>query len=509
MVCGTTSDAGKSTIVAGLCRLLARRGVRVAPFKGQNMALNSVVTPSGHEIGRAQGLQALAAGVDPEVAMNPILLKPTSERASQVVLLGEPWKVLTAAEYHARKPELLGLVLDALADLRRRFDVVVCEGAGSPAEINLLDHDLVNLRVADEAGMAAILVGDINPGGVFAALYGTVALLPDHLRARVRGLVINKLRGDPALLLDGCEQLAARTGVPVVGVIPWLDVTGLDAEDSMALDRPRRLAGEPGKAVAGDAMAGDAMADELDVAVVRFPTISNFTDLDPLMIEPGVRVRFVHDRAGLGDPDLIVLPGTKATVADLGWLRSRGLAAAITAGSAPVLAICGGYQMLGRTIDDAVESGAGQVDGLDVLPVDTCFEARKVTLLRAGSAGGHHVRGYQIHHGRVRVRGGDPFVVLDDEHGAGVDGVQVGRWFGTTLHGLLEEDGFRRDFLARVARERGKEFVSAGPSFAAAREQALDAVADAMAEHLDLAAIDALIAEAAATPAGAPAGARP
>ncbi len=301
------------------------------------------------------------------------------------MLLGEPWKVLTASEYHACKPELLGLVLDALADLRRRFDVVVCEGAGSPAEINLLDHDLVNLRVADEAGMAAILVGDINPGGVFAALYGTVALLPDHLRARVRGLVINKLRGDPALLLDGCEQLAARTGVPVVGVIPWLDVTGLDAEDSMALDRPRHRAGEP-------RAAGEALADELDVAVVRFPTISNFTDLDPLTIEPGVRVRFVHDRAGLGDPDLIVLPGTKATVADLGWLRARGLAAAITAGSAPVLAICGGYQMLGRTIDDGVESGAGQVDGLDVLPVDTCFEARKVTLLRAGSAGGHHVR---------------------------------------------------------------------------------------------------------------------
>ena len=362
MVCGTTSDAGKSTIVAGLCRLLARRGVRVAPFKGQNMALNSVVTPSGNEIGRAQGIQAMAAGVEPEVAMNPILLKPTGERASQVVLLGEPWKVMTASEYHACKPELLGLVFDALADLRRRFDVVVCEGAGSPAEINLLDHDLVNLRVADEAGMAAILVGDINLGGVFAALYGTVVLLPDHLRARVRGLVINKLRGDPALLLDGCEQLAARTGVPVVGVIPWLDITGLDAEDSMALDRPRQPAGE--------AMAGEAVADELDVAVVRFPTISNFTDLDPLTIEQGVRVRFVHDRAGLGDPDLIVLPGTKATVADLGWLRSRGLAAAITAGSAPVLAICGGYQMLGRAIDDDVESGAGRVDGLDVLPVD-------------------------------------------------------------------------------------------------------------------------------------------
>ena len=260
------------------------------------MALNSVVTPSGHEIGRAQGIQALAAGVEPEVAMNPILLKPTGERASQVVLLGEPWKVLTAAEYHACKPELLGLVLDALADLRRRFDVVVCEGAGSPAEINLLDHDIVNLRVADEAGMAAILVGDINLGGVFAALYGTVALLPDHLRARVRGFVINKLRGDPALLLDGCEQLAARTGVPVVGVIPWLDV---DRPRRRGLDGPRSAtATERGRRLT----RARPMADELDVAVVRFPTISNFTDLDPLMIEPGVRVRFVHDRRRPGRP---------------------------------------------------------------------------------------------------------------------------------------------------------------------------------------------------------------
>ena len=283
MVCGTTSDAGKSTIVAGLCRLLARRGVRVAPFKAQNMALNSVVTPSGHEIGRAQGIQALAAGVDPEVAMNPILLKPTSERTSQVVLLGEPWKVLTAAEYHACKPELLGLVLDALADLRRRFDVVVCEGAGSPAEINLLDHDIVNLRVADEAGMAGDPRRRHQPGRrVRRPLrHGRPAARPPP-RPRARASSSTSCAATRRCCSTACAQLAARTGVPVVGVLPWLDVTGLDAEDSMALDRPRRLAAGDGGGRAG------RVADELDVAVVRFPTISNFTDLDPLTIEPGV-----------------------------------------------------------------------------------------------------------------------------------------------------------------------------------------------------------------------------
>jgi adenosylcobyric acid synthase len=483
MVCGTTSDAGKSTIVAGLCRLLARRGIRVAPFKAQNMSLNSVVTPSGHEIGRAQGIQAYAAGVEPEVAMNPILLKPTGERTSQVVLDGTPWRTMTAAEYHDAKPELLPLVLDALADLRRRFDVVLCEGAGSPAEINLLDRDIVNLRIAHEAGMAAIVVGDINPGGVFAALYGTIALLPDHLRDCVRGLVINKLRGDPALLLDGCEQLAARTGVPVVGVIPWLASTGLDAEDSMALDHPIEA-------------TGDALADELDVAVVRLPRISNFTDFDPLRIEAGVRVRYVHDRAGLGDPDLIVLPGSKATVDDLAWLRRGGLGAAVGSSEAVVLGICGGYQMMGTSIDDPVECHSGVVEGLNMLPVTTRFRADKVTQLRRGTAAGHRIDGYQIHHGVVHPHGGEPFVTLDDDHSHGVDGVRVGACFGTTLHGLFEADAFRRAFLEGVAAHRGKRFVSAGRSFAGARIDALDELAEALAEHLDLPAIEALINEA-------------
>ena len=486
MVCGTTSDAGKSTVVAGLCRLLARQGVSVAPFKAQNMSLNSVVTASGHEIGRAQGFQAFAAGVPAEVAMNPILLKPTGDRVSQVVVHGAPWKVMTAAEYHSIKLQLLPTVLDALADLRRRFDVVLCEGAGSPTEINLLDRDIVNLRIAHDAQIPAIIVGDINPGGVFAALYGTVALLPDHLRQCVQGLVINKLRGDPALLLDGCQQLTVRTGVPVLGVIPWLDATGLDAEDSMALDSPV-------------AMAGDALVDELDVAVIRFPRISNFTDLEPLSVEPGVRVRYVHDRAGLGKPDLVVLPGSKATVSDLTWLRRGGLANEIISCGAVVLGICGGYQMMGATIDDPVECHAGLVDGLGLLPVETVFQPDKATMQRHGNACGHRVSGYQIHHGRVRPHGGDPFVVLNgttDDPGTVVDGVGDGAMYGTTLHGLFEADEFRRAFLAIVAQHRGKRFVSAGRSFQHTRIDALDRLADALDEHLDMAAIERLISQA-------------
>ena len=485
MVCGTTSDAGKSTVVAGLCRLFARNGVSVAPFKAQNMSLNSVVTPSGHEIGRAQGFQAFAAGVPAEVAMNPILLKPTSDRTSQVVLNGAPWKVLNAVEYHAVKLDLLPTVLDALADLRSRFDVVLCEGAGSPTEINLLDHDIVNLRVAHDAGMAAIVVGDINPGGVFAALYGTVTLLPDHLRACVRGMLINKLRGDPALLLDGCEQLTARTGVPMLGVIPWLDATGLDAEDSMALETPHT-------------MAGDALADELDVAVVRFPRISNFTDIDPLAAEAGVRVRYVHDRAGLGAPDLIVLPGSKATVADMEWLRRSGIADELHRTDAVVLGICGGYQMMGRTIDDPVECRSGVVEALGLLPVSTHFHPDKITQQRVGRVGQTPIAGYQIHHGRVHTHGGEPFVALDDPDT--LDGVSVGAHYGTTLHGVLDADEFRWDFLASVAAHRGKRFVSARRSFAQTRIDALDHLADALDEHLDMNAIEQLINQAGATP---------
>jgi adenosylcobyric acid synthase len=482
MVCGTTSNAGKSTLVAALCRVFARSGVRVAPFKAQNMALNSVVTVTGAEIGRAQEVQAFAARVEPEAAMNPVLLKPTGERTSQVIVMGRPVSSMTAAEYHAHKPELLPVVLDALADLRSRFDVVLCEGAGSPTEINLLDHDIVNLRVAREAGIPAIVIGDIEPGGVFAALYGTVALLPDDLRAHVRAFVINKFRGDPALLFDGSAELEARTGVPTLGVLPWFDGGGFDAEDSLVLDTsPRHTLPE-------------AAGDELDVAVMRFPRLSNFTDLDPLWCEPGVSVRFVADVASLGRPDLVVLGGTKATVDDLAWLRARGLDEAIGRTSATVLGICGGYQMLGRVIDDGVESRVGRVDGLDLLPVSTVFAQDKVTERCHGRALRRDVHGYRIHHGRVRVEGGTPFVTVQRGERDDVDGVQHGRVFGTTLHGIFEDDGFRHAFLDEVATARGKRFVDRGISFAAGREARVDAVADLVASHLDMGAIVDLVA---------------
>ncbi len=487
MVCGTSSDAGKSTVVTGLCRLLARRGIKVAPFKAQNMALNSYVTSSGHEIGRAQGVQALAAGVAPEVAMNPILLKPTGELTSQVVLLGKPWAHLDAAAYHAAKPQLFGVVLDALADLGQRFDVVICEGAGSAAEINLLDHDIVNLRVAQAAGFPALVVGDIDRGGVFAALYGTVALLPEDLRGLVRGFIINKLRGDPALLGEGPAELERRCGVPTLGVLPFLHDVALDAEDSLALAGPRPRPLTPG--VEGDA---------LDMVAVRFPRISNFTDLDALAIEPGVAVRLIETPAALGDPDVVILPGTKATVADLAWLRGRGFPDALRGAlgrDATVLGICGGYQMLGRTIFDPVESGRSEpVEGLGWLPVDTEFEASKVTRQRRGRAGGQRVTGYQIHHGRTT--GGDGWITLDDSYGTVPDGATArgGAILGTSLHGLFEEDGYRAAFLTEVAARRGKRWHRSGVSFAAARESQIDRIADLLEGHLDLGALEALLA---------------
>ncbi|MDP9075597.1 MAG: cobyric acid synthase [Actinomycetota bacterium] len=497
MVCGTSSDAGKSTVVTALCRLLSRRGVKVAPFKAQNMALNSYVTPSGHEIGRAQGIQALAARVTPEVAMNPILLKPTGERTSQVVVLGRPWAHLDAVAYHQAKPRLLGVVLDALGDLRQRFDVIICEGAGSPAELNLVDHDIVNLRVAREAGFPAIVVGDIDRGGVFAALYGTVALLADDLRPLVKGFVINKLRGDPALLGDGPAELQRRCGVPTLGVLPYLHDVALDAEDSLALSGHRpRPASDPGATTGGD---------HIDVAAIRFPRISNFTDLDALAIEPGVNVRLVEQASALGDPDLIILPGTKATVSDLEWLRGRGFPDAMAACQTTVLGICGGYQMMGRKITDPVEAGRPDpVTGLGWLPVETVFVAAKTTRQRRGRALGQRISGYEIHHGRtepqflaepmpIDMSSARNWIELDDGYGQDAGGTAAGPILGTVLHGLFEEDGFRWAFLSEIAARRGKRWQPTGVSFAAARESQIDRLADMVEAHLDLAALEAML----------------
>jgi adenosylcobyric acid synthase len=480
MVCGTGSDAGKTHLVTGLCRALHRSGVSVAPFKAQNMSLSSYVTLSGHEIGRAQAAQAFAAGLEPDVGMNPILLKPTSATGCQVVVLGRPIGHLEAGEYQARSPELLATVLDALADLRRRYDVVLLEGAGSPAEINLAHRDIVNLRIAVAAQAHAIVVGDIDRGGVFASLFGTLALLPPDQRACVGGFVVNKLRGDPALLLDGPAQLEERTGVPTLGVIPWVEDVALDAEDSLSFDGPRPR-------------PADAGATAIDVAVVRFPYVANATDLDPLAIEPGVGVRWVSHAAALGSPDLVVLPGSKSTIADLAWLRDVGLADGIARTTAAVLGICGGFQMLGGALADpcGIESPPGTtVAGLGWLPVDTVWDDSKVTRRRQGTGDGHEVHGYEIHHGRTTPSArATAWLTLDGQpEGARVDGPRL--VLGTSLHGLLEADGFRAALLARVAGEGHRE---PGVSFAAARHAQVDRLADLVETHLDLAAIERLI----------------
>ncbi|UGQ10227.1 cobyric acid synthase [Yinghuangia sp. ASG 101] len=492
LVAGTTSDAGKSVLVAGLCRRMAREGVKVAPFKAQNMSLNSMVTADGAEIGRAQAMQAAAAGIVPEAAMNPVLLKPGGAMSSQVVLLGRPVAEVSALDYRDLKPRLFSAVLESLADLRARYDVVVCEGAGSPTEINLRDRDITNMGLARAANLPVLVVGDIDRGGVFAHLFGTVALLSPEDQALVCGFVVNKFRGDATLLAPGLERIHALTGRPVLGVLPYLHGLWLDVEDSLALDADRGAPVPP---------LGE---DVLRVAVVRLPRVSNFTDIDALAVEPGVVVRFVASPAEIADADLVVVPGTRATVEDLAWLRAAGLDTALARRAVegrPILGICGGYQMLGREIDDAVESRRGTVAGLGLLPVRVRFDADKTLARPSGFADGEPVTAYEIHHGVVTVEGGEPLFRGVD--GVPLDGCRQGATWGTLWHGALENDGFRRAFLTHVARSSGRRFtVSPDTSFEGARQARLDALGDLVADHLDNAAVDRLIAEGA--PAGLP-----
>ena len=483
LVAGTGSDAGKSALVAGLCRWLARQGVSVAPFKAQNMSLNSFVTAEGAEIGRAQAMQAAAAGIEPAADMNPILLKPGSERRSQVVVLGHAEAEADALGYRAHAPRLRQVALASLARLRERYDVVICEGAGSPAEINLRETDVANMGLARAAGLPVIVVGDIDRGGVFASLYGTLALLSPEDQALICGFVINKFRGAAELLDSGLTMIQRLTGRPVYGVLPWRDGLWLDAEDSLALARPQNP-------IAGGSHHGPfGPTDFLRVAVVRLPRISNFTDADALAAEPGVLVRFTDSPAEVADADLAVLPGSRATVADLAWLRERGLAEAIAGRAArgrPVLGICGGYQMLAGQIDDQVESRLGQVAGLGLLPVRVRFGPRKQLGRPAGFALGAPVTGYEIHHGIAEVTdpAAEPFL----------DGCRRGAMWGTSWHGALENDQFRRAFLTEVAAQAGRDFTPAPDTdFGAVRQARLDVLGDLVAGHLDVAALSRLI----------------
>jgi adenosylcobyric acid synthase len=488
LVAGTTSDAGKSVLTAGICRWLYRRGVKVAPFKAQNMSNNSAVVVGvdgrGGEIGRAQTMQAAAAGVAPDIRFNPVLLKPGSDFSSQVVLLGEAIDTVTAGNYRTMRPRLAEVAHATLAELRAEYDAVICEGAGSPAEINLRDGDFVNMGLARHANLPAIVVGDIDRGGVFAALFGTVALLSPEDQALVNGFVINKFRGDLGLLKPGLDMITSATGRPVHGVLPYHPDIWLDAEDSLAYGR---TLGRP---------AAPRGTEWLRVAVVRLPRISNATDAEAFATEPGVQVRLTVEPAELADADLVVLPGSKATVSDLAWLRRTGLADAVTrhaAAGKPVLGICGGFQMLGRAIHDDVESRHGTVEGLSLLPTEVTFGPRKILARPVGTAFGQvEVSGYEIHHGYVSS--GDPAAFIRASGGE-PEGAVVGAISGTHWHGAFESDDFRRRYLTEAARQAGRTGFTVAPdtSFAQVRERALDVLGDLVEEHLDTGALWRLI----------------
>jgi adenosylcobyric acid synthase len=485
LVAGTTSDAGKSMLVAGLCRWLARRGLSVAPFKAQNMSNNSVVTPDGGEIGRAQALQALSCGIEPTVRLNPVLLKPGSDRSAQVVVLGALDGTVSAMSYRHRTAALLEVAVASLTALRAEHDVVVCEGAGSPTEINLRATDIANMGLARAAGLPVLVIGDIDRGGVLAHLFGTLALLEPADQALVAGFVINKFRGDPALLEPGLDRLRALTGRRTYGVLPWSDELWIDAEDSLSHT--------------ADGVVGRATAPHgtqwLRVAALRLPRVSNGTDVDALACEPGVAVRYVTEPSRLADADLVVLPGSKSTVDDLAWLHRTGLADAVVAHAAagrPVVGICGGFQMLGRRIEDEVESGAGEVPGLGLLDLEVAFDRDKHLGQAAGTALGEAVTGYEIHHGRVVRTGEAPLLTRTDGTGEGADGGHV---LGTHWHGLFENDAFRRALLQRAAARAGRDGFRPAPdtSFAAARAAQLDLLGDLVEQHLDTDALDTLI----------------
>lgn len=481
MVQGTMSGAGKSLLCAGLCRVFAQDGLKVAPFKSQNMALNSYVTRNGLEMGRAQVVQAQAAGIEPDVRMNPILLKPSSDIGSQVIVNGEVRGQMSATEYFAMKRQLIPDILEAYNSLAEENDVIVIEGAGSPAEINLRTDDIVNMGMAELVDAPVLLAGDIDRGGVFAQLYGTVALLEPQEQARIGGLIINKFRGDEAILRPGLTMLEEKTGIPVLGVVPYLRVN-VDDEDSLAPCLENQDAKKP-----------------LDIAVIRLPRISNFTDFSLLDEHPAMGVRYVQSVRELGNPDLVILPGTKSTLSDLLWMRQNGLEAAVCKlahAGVPVLGICGGYQMLGQSLSDPYGTeGGGEMHGMGLLPIDTVFDAQKTrTRMQAKVVApdfeGAQLDGYEIHTGKTTVHG-DAFCILENGQ---PDGCVNGNVFGTYLHGLFDTGSLTQKLAEFLCQRKGISCEQAAPvSHRAYQEQQFDLLADGIRRALDMQKIYALM----------------
>ncbi len=506
MVLGTASHVGKSLLTAALGRILSDRGFRVAPFKAQNMALNSAATLDGGEIGRAQALQAEACRIPATVDMNPVLIKPSSDTGAQVVVCGRVWGQVTARDYHQRRvEELFPLVLACYQRLAAAHDIVVIEGAGSPAEINLKAHDIVNMRMADAANAACLLVGDIDRGGVFASLLGTMALLDQQERQRVRGFAINKFRGDADLLTPGVAMIERRLRCPCVGVIPHLPAIGLDEEDSVALEDRRT----PARAWQDVHATDPARPDRpLRVGVIALPHMANFTDFDPLAAEPTVQLAYLERAADLQRADIVIVPGTKQTCDDLAWLHRSRFAAALEAHAAqrrPIIGICGGLQMLGEQVRDpfAVEGGGGAA-GLGLLPIMTELQATKTTVnasafwsdlhLFGQAMGAIEARGYEIHMGRTdyvgearpfgQVRRAGARDVVDDGASA-----RDGRVFGTYLHGLFDADAFRHAFVRAARAVCGLAPPIQVAYVAAERDARMNRLANHVAQALDVEAV--------------------
>lgn len=492
MIQGTTSNAGKSLVAAGLCRVFMQDGYSVAPFKSQNMALNSFVTLDGLEMGRAQVTQAQAAGLEPDIRMNPVLLKPTTDVGSQVIVNGEVVGNMTAAEYYGYKRTLRPKVQKAYDALAAEHDIVVIEGAGSPAEINLKAEDIVNMGMAQMADAPVLLVADIDRGGVFASIYGTIALLESEERSRIKGIIINKFRGDKAILQSGIDMITELTHIPVLGVLPYLNID-LDDEDSLS----DRFSREPGAHC------------PLDIAVVRLPRISNFTDFDALARHPSVGLRYVGAANELGSPDIVILPGSKSTMADLLWMRQNGLEAAVkklASAGALVAGVCGGYQMLGnRLMDPYNVEGGGEMRGMELLETETVFSPEKIRTRISGKVNlltgplaaisGAELFGYEIHMGNTRLMGKtQPFTIL--EGGIG-DGAVSGNVFGSYVHGLF--DGGLGNALVNLLLARKGLCAEEGAQLSAAqhREQQFDLLAAAIRESFDMAAIYKIIGEGA------------
>ncbi|MFR7984894.1 MAG: cobyric acid synthase [Clostridia bacterium] len=484
MIQGTMSNAGKSLVAAGLCRIFKQDGYKVAPFKAQNMALNSFITREGLEMGRAQVTQAEAAGVEPSVLMNPILLKPTNDTSSQVIVNGEVMDNLSAADYYKRKRDLVAAVKDSYDKLAAEHDIIVLEGAGSPAEINLKENDIVNMYMAKLAKAPVLLVGDIDRGGVFASIVGTMQLFEPEERELVKGILINKFRGDRSILQPGLDQLSEIIQKPVAGVIPYMHLD-IDDEDSLTERFTRK--GEAGL---------------VDLAVIRVPRISNFTDFNVLESMPGVTVRYVDSAAALGDPDLILLPGTKNTMADLLWMRQNGIESCIhkhAAAGKPVFGICGGYQMLGRVLKDphGVEHG-GEMAGIGLLPSVTVFEEEKTRTRVTGTfrgvegifsgLSGIDFEGYEIHMGTSSLEEGNVLAdIAEDGAPAKADGLNSGNVYGSYVHGIFDQEEVAKAIISALLRAKGlsdEDVVST--DMAAYKEQQYDLLADGIRGNMDM-----------------------